>query len=415
MTFFILIFEFASTLLGILAICILTWVNQDASHSKRVLVLLLLVVTATNLNGILYHSGWYLSFPQFHKVLYPFTLLIAPFSYIYIRSVFLHEFRFRKHDWLVLLPALFLLITLIPYYLMPLAEKKTYLLQYYQDSSFRVQSSNGILPSHFFPFVRFGWSLLFIVLNFSLIITFTKKANQTLLADNVVTVRWIKILNFTLTLLLGTTLLSATGAVVFKNDFHLPDIAMGTLGFIICLALFVRPKILYGVYMPSLFSQLLVEDKSPHVLDKPNQIESIFIESEKYTGLGSKANLSPSDAIYYKVMLDNFFINQQPFLKSNYTLDHLVAELNVPRYILSAFINREYNMGFREFLNRYRIEYMLANLSKPEWRQYTLEAIGKECGFSSRTTFINNFKEITGQTPSVYLKKQNEQTKSEVA
>jgi len=76
----------------------------------------------------------------------------------------------------------------------------------------------------------------------------------------------------------------------------------------------------------------------------------------------------------------------------------------VPRYTLSAFINREYNMGFREYLNRYRIKYMLANINNPEWEHYTLEAIALECGFSSRSTFINNFKEIIGETPSSYFK-----------
>lgn len=411
MTFFTLISQSGSALLGLLSICILLLVNKDPSHSKRVLVLLLIAVTAMNVNGVLYYGELYLLFPQSHKVLYPFSMLIAPLSYIYIRSVLFQEFKFRKYDWLVLVPALLLLINLVPYYLMPLAEKKAYLQQYYQDSSIRVQSSSGILPAYFFSFIRFGWSLLFIVFNFCIIKTFTKNTTQKLLEDNVVTVRWIKILNFTLTLLLGVTLLQAAGAVIFKNDFHIANIAMGTLGFVICIALFARPKILYGVYVPSL----------PHLVTehKPDQVPLIPIaftlhEEQEKNIADEGVNLSSADAIYYKAMLDNFFINQKPFLKSDYTLDHLVADLNVPRYALSAFINREYNMGFREFLNRYRIEYMLANLNKPEWRQFTLEAIAEECGFSSRTTFIKNFKGITGQTPSAYLKGKTDRSNLEV-
>ena len=60
--------------------------------------------------------------------------------------------------------------------------------------------------------------------------------------------------------------------------------------------------------------------------------------------------------------------------------------------------------GFREFLNRYRVDYFKENLEKPGWKNLTLEAIAAECGFNSRITFISNFKKITGTTPSEYIK-----------
>lgn len=72
--------------------------------------------------------------------------------------------------------------------------------------------------------------------------------------------------------------------------------------------------------------------------------------------------------------------------------------------LLSAFINREYGIGFREFLNRYRVDYFKENLDNPDWKNLTLEAIAAEYGFNIRSTFIANFKKITGTTPSEYIK-----------
>ena len=92
MTSLDIIFQSAAVLLALLAIYILLWVNRDISHSKRVLILLLTVATLMNINGLLFHSGWYLTYPQFHKMLYPFALLIAPLSYIY---ALFRLFRFR--------------------------------------------------------------------------------------------------------------------------------------------------------------------------------------------------------------------------------------------------------------------------------------------------------------------------------
>jgi AraC-like DNA-binding protein len=105
-------------------------------------------------------------------------------------------------------------------------------------------------------------------------------------------------------------------------------------------------------------------------------------------------------------MVENFFRDMKPFLNPDYSLELLVRDIHIPRYILSAFINREYGMGFREFLNRYRVEYMIDNLNKPEWQQFTIEAIASESGFNSRITFFKNFKQITGQSPSEYIKNQ---------
>ncbi|MFM2327153.1 MAG: hypothetical protein RIR31_1355 [Bacteroidota bacterium] len=69
-------------------------------------------------------------------------------------------------------------------------------------------------------------------------------------------------------------------------------------------------------------------------------------------------------------------------------------------------------MGFRGFLNRHRVSYFKNNLNNAKWKRFTLEAIAGQCGFSSRFIFLKNFKEITGQTPSEFVKSNNSESVS---
>jgi AraC-like DNA-binding protein len=61
-------------------------------------------------------------------------------------------------------------------------------------------------------------------------------------------------------------------------------------------------------------------------------------------------------------------------------------------------------MGFREYINTYRINYFKQHVGLPPWDHFTLEAMAKASGFHSRITFIRQFKEVSGITPSAYLK-----------
>jgi hypothetical protein len=44
----------------------------------------------------------------------------------------------------------------------------------------------------------------------------------------------------------------------------------------------------------------------------------------------------------------------------------------------------------------------MENFNKPEWQNLTLEAIGNESGFRNRSTFIINFKGVTGESVRVF-------------
>lgn len=93
------------------------------------------------------------------------------------------------------------------------------------------------------------------------------------------------------------------------------------------------------------------------------------------------------------------------FLDPNITLEETAKELSVPKHILSQYLNEKLGKSFSTFINELRIEKAKEFLQTK--RNFTIESIGYESGFSSKSTFFTAFKKLTGQTPFEYQKSIN--------
>ena len=95
----------------------------------------------------------------------------------------------------------------------------------------------------------------------------------------------------------------------------------------------------------------------------------------------------------------------KPYLKPGYSINDLSKETGIPLHHLTALLNKGYHERFNDFINKLRLDH-LVKFFKPEWERLTLEGIGKEIGFNSRTTFHNTIKKNTGLSPSAFFEKQ---------
>lgn len=78
---------------------------------------------------------------------------------------------------------------------------------------------------------------------------------------------------------------------------------------------------------------------------------------------------------------------------------------------ISRAISQLGNTDFKSMLSQYRIREACRRMNDVEhYGQYTIEAIAKSVGVTSRTSFIQNFKRQTGLTPSAYLKLAHEKS-----
>ncbi len=92
--------------------------------------------------------------------------------------------------------------------------------------------------------------------------------------------------------------------------------------------------------------------------------------------------------------------DERLFENPNLKMADVAKELNVQVHTLSQLLNDNLGKSFNQYINEHRIAFAkeLLNTSK----HLTLEAIGYECGFNSKSTFYSTFKKMTGMTPSKF-------------
>jgi AraC-like DNA-binding protein len=171
------------------------------------------------------------------------------------------------------------------------------------------------------------------------------------------------------------------------EQYRIPSLTVTLTIFFICSYLLFKPNILYG-----LEGWLTIQVTA----DLP---EMSFPISEPIT---KNQSISLEQGIAYKRTIEDHFKKNLPFLKHRYTIRDLSNEVDIPSYLLSAFINQEYGKNFSEFVNENRISYLIEfTAQNPDsLLQYTLEVLGQMGGFKSRAAFIAAVKRKTGKTPS---------------
>lgn len=77
----------------------------------------------------------------------------------------------------------------------------------------------------------------------------------------------------------------------------------------------------------------------------------------------------------------------------------LAGQLDTNTKYLSEVINKHYNMNFNSYINKLRINFIVAKLkSDPSFINYKISYLAEACGFSSHSSFATVFKSITGIT-----------------
>lgn len=71
---------------------------------------------------------------------------------------------------------------------------------------------------------------------------------------------------------------------------------------------------------------------------------------------------------------------------------------------LSQVLNVFMNIGFTDYINKYRIDEFIERIQDKSASKYTLASLSEQCGFSSRTSFFRSFKKIKGMSPAEYIK-----------
>ncbi|GAA3993599.1 hypothetical protein GCM10022210_54490 [Mucilaginibacter dorajii] len=106
----------------------------------------------------------------------------------------------------------------------------------------------------------------------------------------------------------------------------------------------------------------------------------------------------------YRLKLEKFMDEYKPYLDPELTIEKLGGLTHIKKLLLSQTLNKAFNKNFFTFIREYRIRHVEAELKNKSNEERTIMDIAYMSGFNSKTGFNRAFKEVTGKTPTEYLK-----------
>ncbi|WP_282086452.1 helix-turn-helix domain-containing protein [Aquimarina algiphila] len=308
----------------------------------------------------------------------PHTLyLFTTFSYLYGPLIFFYfkrvteQYKFKLTDLLHLLPTIFLVILLLPIYLLP-GEEKLRMVIYYERPYLTLISISKLT------------SLL--VYGVLVVRLYIKSLKSELYVAKIVK-NWqrnivlfcsIYILSYAIYAILNMSHIGSG----FLFNFQVASIAV--------MVLYVS----YSAFVqPSLFGNL-------KIIVTPPVIQNAVVSNNKY----KKSGLTQSLSLELKSKL-LFLLNEEKIYKQNdITLQRVSELLETTRHNTSQVINEHFDLNFFELINKYRIEEAKELLKGERYKGFNIIDVAYEVGFNNKVTFNKSFKKYNQITPSEYLK-----------
>lgn len=323
----------------------------------------------------------------------PLYLLLGPLFYFYVRGVLNDDHTLSKKDLVHFIPAIIILINISPY------------LFYSFDQKLLFASDVIANPLNIFnnKFLLFSPTTSFlsrpiIIISYifpSAVLLYNYKLNENYKdMQSKLIFRWLfSLISITLLLYFAFLFFSIIGydtqsiyEVKTRTIYILDATAVGLI--LLNFSLFFFPNILYG--LPQLDYSIVKQKQSPVEI-----IDALKKEPKSFEISDDKLNL-------LKSKIDAYLLSF-PYINNNFTLSVMSAETDIPAHHLSYYLNEHLQINFNTWKNDLRINHVIDLIKKGSYETLTLDALSKQSGFGSRSTFINSFKLKTGLTPSEYI------------
>ena len=302
----------------------------------------------------LYVTGYIFALPHLLRLKFPIGLSRPVFFFLFI--LYLYK-GYKKFNWKHLshfIPVGIVTLYFIPLFFSPAAEKIAWL-------NGEIFLGNALLPQWYYYFIS-AYSFGYLAVSFFIFIQ-NRHLTQKLLNTFI-----FSIYSGTILFLAIAIINTHTGGSAELNNLMYMIVSSGFL--LISFLILASPKSLKISqnikYQSSNISQL----RSQQIFNKARQA---LMENDLY---------------------------KDPQIK----LVDLANKIEEAPYLLSHAINQETSATFNDFINHMRVEEAAHLIAEGKYSHLTLEAIGYEVGFNSRSSFYNAFKKLKNNTPASFKK-----------
>ncbi|HYK76802.1 MAG TPA: AraC family transcriptional regulator [Daejeonella sp.] len=354
-------------------------VNKKAKTLEyRVLALFLVVMSIAILGPVLGLSGYYKEFPHLIRVGDPLVLLFGPLFYYYI--YLLSRGKLPPYYYLHLLPFIFYIASLIPFYLLSGQEKIAF-----AQNLFINRGQQGfvisLLTLRTLHVVAYIIASLFLTQKFKKLLeanySNTEKRNLDKAAH---LLRLYLVLSL---ITLGVYMFSMVLPINLLVINNLSSLGIGIVIYGLAYSTWNHPAMSEMQLVP-----LLLPDQSPMQAVDEKQRTTYHLSESQYTALSNR--------------LEELLETEKIYLQSDFSLSELSQRLDILPYLASELINRKYQQSFFDVVNSYRIEEVKNRFNNASFDHYSILGIAMDCGFNSKSSFNTAFKKFTDSTPSQY-------------
>jgi AraC-like DNA-binding protein len=344
----------------------LTQLRWNDHTAYRILGVVLLLCGASFMSDVLWSNRFFDYYPHLFEYDTPLSLCIGPLVYLYIRYQINPKTRLQPSDLMHLLPVM-LYVWFLRDFLFSSASTKLEMI------------NNRTIPNWLFvQYLKKAQLLLYGLACYRLLIHHRRITRELLSNLKSRQLQWMQ------HLLLGAGVLF--GAWVISNEVRWAEPALG-----VTLAAFSYWVAYQSVQQESSFAHVDTETILPIILEEP---------AVRYR----HSTLTQEYLLNIIKKIESHMAEHKPYLEGELTLTSLAGQLNIHPTQLSQILNEGLSENFYRFVNRYRVEESKRLLLDPAFAHYNILGIAFQAGFSTKSTFNKTFKELTGLSPSEFVK-----------
>jgi len=382
------------TILGFI-ITFLILINLKTSNKSNLYLFFFLLIN--NIYSLSHYAAldsgnkYFIAFMLVHFT--PLYLLLGPVFYFYVRGLLYDDATLSKKDIIHFIPAVLVLINISPYIFQGIDQKLFFASEVMKDPV-NLLKNNFLFLSPTVSFISRPIIAIIYLIPASVLI-YKKRLNENYNdIQSKLIYRWLISLISITALLYFAFLVFSIVSYSNKNnienaartEYVLFATAIGLL--LLNFSLLFFPNILYG--LPQLDYAMFKSRNKATVANEElkKEVKSFEISEDKLSLLKSK--------------IDAYLLTL-PYISLHFTLSVMSAETDIPAHHLSYYLNEHLKLNFNTWKNDLRINHVINLINNGSYESLTLDALSKQSGFGSRSSFINAFKLKTGQTPSEYL------------
>lgn len=369
-----------SAILGLLLALALFFLKKGNRKANLLLVLVVLIYTASSINNFMMFSGFYKTYPHYILLAYPFTFLLGFLFYLYIQFLIHPNYKLQLKHLLHLIPFVYICYEMQWFYPLVTEYKiKTLTYMWFEDKEFTLlqvyyNARAGLL------------TLGYILYCIYRLRKYVYQAKSQSANTQIEFLNWLQYFSYVYLALMVAEIIRLGLTYYFEWNPAENEIFTSLLA-----TLLIQYIIYQSIVHPEKLFFKAISNSSP------------LPEEKIATSLAEEAIRPTTNQQLFINRLEKYMDTQKPYLQPNLKIHELASQLQVTPHFLSKVINQQLGINFYTFINNYRIEAFKQQVIHQDNHNLTLTGIALNVGFNSKASFNRIFKKHTNLTPTAYI------------